>query len=137
MIKIYLTLSAYGIVLFFIANNAIVITSTPYPPYGIISTSLVGLASYLIFTGIYFSTLSLSADNDLERSIRRFASAESKFFRSMGRAEFTNRVWKFSRVVLEKTKEEAGVESSYDERSMLEYVNQVIDELNNKKSETG
>jgi len=134
IIRIYLTLSAYGIVLFFIANNAIVITSTPYPPFGIISTSLEGLASYLIFTGIYYSTLSLSVDNELERSIRRFASAESRFFHTMGRAEFVNRVWKFSRVVLEKTKEEVGVESSYDETSVLEYVDQVIDELKNKKS---
>jgi hypothetical protein len=54
--------------------------NTPYPPFGIITTSLMGLSSYLVLVGIYSSAVSLSQDSELRRDIRDITIRESYKF---------------------------------------------------------
>jgi hypothetical protein len=49
-LKEYLSLCAYGFILFFLSGTATLV-HTPYPPFGLASASFVGLSSYLIFVG--------------------------------------------------------------------------------------
>jgi hypothetical protein len=58
-VKEYLTISAYGFVLFFTADQASVIAAS-YPPFGLAAVSFIGLASYLIFVGLYTTAISIS-----------------------------------------------------------------------------
>ena len=53
----YLKLSAYGILLIFVASQT-TITRLNFPPFGILSISVIGLASYILFIGMYSSAIS-------------------------------------------------------------------------------
>jgi len=56
--RFYLTISAFGIVMLIIANQApAVASSLSFPPYGLITISFLGISSYLLFMGIYNSVV--------------------------------------------------------------------------------
>ena len=57
-IRDYMILTAYCFIIFFTAGSATVLQAG-YPPFGLANVSFVGLASYLILTGIYQSTVSV------------------------------------------------------------------------------
>ena len=66
----YMMIAAYGYVFFINAAQATVIQHA-YPPYGLATMSFVGLSSFLIFTGIYHSAISISQDRLLIRNIKK------------------------------------------------------------------
>ena len=55
VVRDYLIISAYGFVLLFTSNQAIVLLTAPYPPFGLPTISFVGLSSYLIARYLFFS----------------------------------------------------------------------------------
>ena len=57
IVRKYMILSASGLILLFISYqvNGIVVTS--YPPFGLVTISFMGLASYLILVGIYAANI--------------------------------------------------------------------------------
>jgi len=57
MVKGYLVISGIGLLLLLISYRPQEIISGPFPPFGILSASFMGLASYLIFFGIYSSAI--------------------------------------------------------------------------------
>jgi predicted transcriptional regulator len=61
-VKDYLFISGCGLLLFFSANQAILLTSFPYPPFGATIICYFGLSSYLIFIGIHSSAISVAQD---------------------------------------------------------------------------
>ncbi|MBD0360054.1 MAG: hypothetical protein ICV56_05015 [Nitrososphaeraceae archaeon] len=128
----YMIISAYGFVLLFISNQAIVLVTAPYPPFGLATISFMGLSSYLILVGIYASAISVAHDVKLRQSIRKFAIKESKLLDSIGSAEMEkeiqNRVMKIVNEQSFKMKEETGIQSSFDEEDIKEYLNKAIRE---------
>ena len=128
----YMIISAYGFVLLFISNQAIVLVTAPYPPFGLATISFMGLSSYLILVGIYASAISVAHDVKLRQSIRKFAIKESKLLDSIGSAEMEkeiqNRVTKIVNEQSFKMKEETGVQSSFNEEDIKEYLNRAIRE---------
>jgi hypothetical protein len=69
MSKDYMLISAYGMMLLFTSNQPIGLLLVPYPPFGLATISFMGLASYLIFVGIYSAAVSVSEDTKLRQSI--------------------------------------------------------------------
>jgi hypothetical protein len=59
VVRSYLVISAYGFLLLFTSNQAMTLTSTYYPPFGLVTISFVGLSAYLVLLGI-FSYFNLS-----------------------------------------------------------------------------
>ena len=59
-----------------------------YPPYGIVSVSFTGLSCYLIYTGLYFSAVTVSQDTTLRLSIRKSVSEQAKFLDRMERLKW-------------------------------------------------
>ena len=57
IVRDYMIISAYGIILLFVSNEAIVLVDAPYPPFGLSTISFMGLSSYLILLGIYSSAI--------------------------------------------------------------------------------
>jgi hypothetical protein len=82
----YMAISAYGVAILAIAVQSPVI-HTPYPPFGIIASSFMTLASYLFSLGFYFSAVSVSQDEKLRELIRRHVMNESKLLDSIGTAQ--------------------------------------------------
>jgi hypothetical protein len=79
VVRNYLTISACGLVILFTSNQAIVLLTAPYPPFGLATVSFVGLSSYFILVGICSSAISVSLDIGLRKSIRKSVEDHSKF----------------------------------------------------------
>jgi hypothetical protein len=133
-VKNYMVISAFGLILFFMSNQA---ASTfpviSYPPFGLATSLFVGLSSYYIMLGIYSSAVSISEDTELRRSIRRLALKEHSLLDGIGTAnmqqKIEERVWEIAKKNEEKMLEQTGIEPSLDESDMREYLNTVIKEV--------
>jgi hypothetical protein len=134
----YLAISAYGFMLLFASNQAIILIFIYYPPFGLVTISFVGLSSYLVLLGIYSSAISISQDAKLRREIRRLAIRESKLLDSIGLAQIEEEIKKRVIHVAKINKsnmEEAGVPSAVDEEDMNRYMQDVLKEISTIKGE--
>jgi hypothetical protein len=131
-VKDYMIISAYGIMLLFTSNQATVLITAPYPPFGLATISFMGLSSYLILVGIYSSAVSVAQDLELRKLIRKYTRRESKVLDSIVSAEMEkeiqNRVTKIVNEQSFKMKEETGVQSSLNEEDIKEYLVKVLSE---------
>jgi signal transduction histidine kinase len=133
IVKDYLTISACGIIIFFISNQGVTISNAYYPPFGLATVSAMGLSSYMILIGIYYSAASVAQDNKLRKWIRDKSLEESKLLVSIGSAQMEYEIEK--RVVRGAQKERddlarsAGVESSLGESDIRSYVKSVVKEI--------
>jgi hypothetical protein len=134
-VRNYMIIAAYGFLLFYIAGSSVV-SQAAYPPYGLVSTALIGLSCYLIYNGLYFSAISVSQDMTLRQSIRKSVMEQSKLLDSMGTAEMEREVQKQVLTVAKKAsaslKEDSGIQTSMNDAEMKEYVELVIKELQSK-----
>ena len=132
IVRSYLIISAYGFLLLFTSNQAIALTFTYYPPFGLVTITFVGISSFLVLIGIYSSAMSISQDASLRREIRNLAIKESKLLDSIGSAQMEQEVMK--RVLhlarLNKSEiEKAGIPSALDEEDVNRYVADVLEEI--------
>lgn len=137
VVRSYLVISAYGFLLLFTSNQAMVLTFTQYPPFGLVTISFVGLASYLLLLGIYSSAISISQDVKLRREIRHIAIRESKLLDSIGAAQMEQEIAKRIATVAKKHSdsmiERTGVQSSLSEQDIDEYMKDVLREIKTSK----
>jgi polyhydroxyalkanoate synthesis regulator protein len=119
--------------LLFSSNQAAGLVLIPYPPFGLVTVSFFGLASYLLLIGIYSSAISVAEDSNLRRSIRSFAMKESRLLDSIGTAQMEEEIQKkvitFTRRNQDRMAEETGIQSSLTDEDMKEYLEQVIREV--------
>ena len=78
-VKNYLSISALGMLLFFIVNQNPPLQENLLPPFGIISKSFIGLSCYMIFVGIYSSVTLLSRRNTLTSAVIKELSKDRLF----------------------------------------------------------
>lgn len=132
-VRNYLLISAYGFMLLFVSNQAIVLTFNLYPPFGLPSVCLMGLSSYLLMIGIYSSATSLSQDIKLRQSIRRSAIKELELLDRIGMAhmekQLEKRVLNVVKAEQNNMIEQTGVQTSLTEDDMKSYLNQVLVEI--------
>jgi hypothetical protein len=137
-VRDYLAISALGFVLLFISDQAIVLISIPYPPFGIAAVSIVGLSCYLIFVGIYYCAISLSNDNKVRHEIKKFAVQESKLLGSIGSAQLEKDIAEKVLAITQRqdfAAENLGVPSSLSEDDIKKYVEDVLHEIKAPKKE--
>lgn len=138
-VKVYLIISALGIVLLFTSNQAIILVSFSYPPFGIATISFMGLGSYLILVGVYSSAISIAQDSKLRQTIRRSAIKESKLLDSIGLAhmedQLMSNVLKTVKLNQKNLTQETGIETSMSQEEIKDYLYDVIKEtrVNAKK----
>jgi hypothetical protein len=137
VVRDYMIISAYGLALLFVSNQAIVLINGNYPPFGLATISFMGISSYLLLVGIYSATISVAQDVKLRQSIRESVEKESKLLGSIGFAhmeqEIQRRVIRMSKEYKDRLNEQTGLESSLDEDEMKEYLNVVLKEIKVKK----
>jgi hypothetical protein len=132
IVRYYMMLTAYGFVLFFVSASTTVLQA-PYPPYGLMNVSLVGLSSFLIFSGLYYSAISMSQDVTLRRLVKKSTTQELKVLDSIGTAQLDQEI---AKKVLTATKHESeilakdsGIESSLSDIEIKQYMDEVSKEL--------
>jgi hypothetical protein len=137
-VRDYLMISALGFVLLFASDQAIVLTNITYPPFGVAAVSLMGLSSYLILVGIYYSAISLSHDDRVRREIKKFAMQESRLLDSIGSAQLekdiAQKVTAIKHIQSSDT-QNLGVQPSIDEDEVRKYLEEVLHEMKGYKKE--
>jgi hypothetical protein len=125
-------MSGLGLILFFVSNQIILLINLPFPPFGIITISLVGLSAYLVLMGIYYSAIYVAQDISLRALIRRSVRDQTLFLDKIATSEMEDSI---QTRVLELTKRfstiaenESGIKH-YDEEDMKEYLNEVLKEI--------
>ena len=140
-VKGYLVMTGIGLLLLLISYEAQALVTAPFPPLGLLSGSYFGLATYLIFIGLYSSAVSISQDSKLRASIRKSVESEIKFVGSVGEAEMDrrilDRVLKISKQFSRTMPEETGVSTSLSDEEIKEYIEEVLIETHKKKSRNG
>jgi hypothetical protein len=128
----HMIIAAYGFVLFYIAGSASA-AQAAYPPFGVVSVSFIGLSSYLIYTGLYSSAVTVSQDTTLRLSIRKSITDQAKFLHGMGSAhmeqELQSTLMKIAKKRADVLTEKTGVESSMTDSDIKEYMTMVMDEI--------
>lgn len=132
-------IAAYGLALLFISNQAISTVNAPsFPPFGLVTVSFMGLASYLMLIGIYYSAMSVSQDVKLRTTIRRFAVDELRLLHNIGSAELRVKLENQMNDIITKNQammlEETGVQSSVSEEDAKQYLNEILKELGKQKN---
>jgi hypothetical protein len=120
------------------SNQAMLLTFTQYPPFGLVTISFVGLSSYLLLVGIYSSAISISQDANFRREIRHQAIKESKLLHSIGLAQIEDEVKRRVLHIARKNKNrlaEAAVPSALDDEDVNQYLDTVLKEIRNSKKE--
>jgi hypothetical protein len=134
-IKTCMLISGWGIFLIFLANQGINQQTTPFPPFGIPTITVLNTAAYLVLLGIYNSAKLVSVNNNLRRSIYKHA-VESKMLHLIGHAEMEKEIQKAVTKIIQSQENmeiegETGVELDKDE--LKKYLDIVIKEV--KKGE--
>jgi hypothetical protein len=128
----YLNMSSLGVAALFITLAANIAQGS-FPPFGTVSYSLIGLASYLFTAGIYSSAISVSEDVKLRQTIRRSAMDESKLIDSITSAnieqEIQKKVMLMAKSQHSRMLQESGIRSSLEEDDIKRYIEQVLKEI--------
>ncbi|MDQ3976428.1 MAG: hypothetical protein M3264_07875 [Thermoproteota archaeon] len=136
IIRDYMIIAAYGFVLFYVSGSAMV-SQAAYPPYGLAAVSFTGLSCYLIYTGLYFSAISVSQDIAVRKSIRKSVLEQSSLLDSIGSAqmerELQTRVLTVAKKASDIMAKETGVEAPMTEDDMKDYMEVVMKELQSKR----
>jgi hypothetical protein len=130
-IKIFMIISGWGIFLIFATNQAASQMLAPFPPFGIVTITVLNLGSFLMLLGIYNSAVLVSANTNLRKSIQKRA-LESKLLNLIGHAEFENEIQRtVSKIIADTSLLETNTETQYelDENELKRYLDVVIKEV--------
>lgn len=128
----HLIILGIGMVLFFVSGSATVYHG-PYPPFGLPTVALIGISSYLLFLGLYSTTISLSEDMEIYKLISKSAK-EWKFFLKLGDAEVEKSVLEKVHRVKESMTTESGIAPSVSISDAKDYLTTVLEELKKEKA---
>lgn len=132
-LRIYLIISGLGLLLLFATNQAILLSIAPYPPFGFASITLTGLSAYLAVVGIYTSSISMSNDAKIRKSIKSLAKSESRLLDSIASAEMQkeveSRVIKVVKAQSSEIEDQTGSKPSLTDDEIKEYLDKVLKEI--------
>lgn len=130
IVRDYMSISAYGIMLFFAVNQPWTLSLIPYPPFGIPTICFVGLTSYLVLIGIYSSSLSISSDTALLRAVRRSLPRGSNLLGNIGSAQeiqkIQDKALNITNQLSDKITEETGIRSSLEDHDIKDYLKEIL-----------
>jgi hypothetical protein len=140
IVRDYLIISAIGVVLLFVSIQGSAVTAV-YPPFGITTVCFVGLSSYMLTIGLYSSAVSISEDIRLRRAIRNSVMGQrvdllDRIGTAQMEQEITSRVLRIAREQKETLEEQSGIEPSFTEDDMKQYLEQVIQEVKRDRQKT-
>ena len=139
----YMKLSAFGIMLLSIASEDVGLFMLTYPPFGIATVMFIGISSYLLFVGIYYSAISLSLDVKLRVSIQKSVEQQLRFVSKLGASQveqdILQKVKHLTKRVANQLEEASGVTVPMEDEEVDRYIKIVIEEkerLSKKKDES-
>jgi hypothetical protein len=131
-IKTYMAISGWAIFLIFSADQALVQTQlqSPYPPFGLVTLTVLNIAAFLMLIGIYNSATHVSTNNELRRFIHKQA-LESRLLSLIGHAEMEKEILRtITKIAQDKTtlEEDTKEPIELDENELKKYIDVVVRE---------
>jgi hypothetical protein len=137
----YMKLSAIGIMLLFISNEDAGLYLLPYPPFGLPTVTFASISSYMLFIGIYYTSISVSMNSELRKTIEKSVEDQFRFVSKIGRSqmehEIESRVKGIARRSAKTLEDNAGIEGSLQDEDMEEYIRLVVKEKERMLERTG
>jgi hypothetical protein len=128
-VKDYLSIAGIGFAMIGIAFGIIGLQQT----FGVAGHSLVLLSAYLFTIGLYSTAISISHDSKLRQSIKKSLQDQPNLLASIGDAQMEQEIIKKVMTTVNSNsnvmKAESGVQSSYEEQDVKQYLNQIITEM--------
>lgn len=128
----YMKMSAFGIMLLSISNQDAGLYLLPYPPFGLPTITFMGISSYMLFVGLYYSAISISVDAELRKSIDKSVEQEFSFVSKIGLSqmeyEIQTRVKTITKRSAKTLEENSGVQASLESEEIDSYIELVIKE---------
>jgi hypothetical protein len=135
-IRTYMIISGFGIFLIFAANQAVTQTVAGlYPPFGLLTITVLNIAAFFMLLGIYNSATLVSANHDLRKLIRKHA-LESSLLDIIGQAEMEKEIQNTVKKITQRKgslERDTNIPITLDEKALSKYINYVIKET--KKEE--
>ena len=135
-IKIHMIISGWGILLLFGTNQASNQVLVPYPPFGLATITVLILASYMMFLGIYNSARLVSVNLTLRKTIRKH-TLESNLLESIGQAEMENEIRKtVNSIIQDKDIIKIPIDTNleFDKKELRKYIDSVINEVKHERN---
>jgi hypothetical protein len=136
-IKSSMIISGWGILLIFGSNQGLVQTLTPYPPFGLVTITVLIIGGFLMLLGIYNSAKLVSVNDNLRKSIYNHFS-EPRLLGLIGQAEMKKEIEGLVKEITQlksSLEREISIPITLDEKALKKYINFVVKET--KKSDMG
>jgi hypothetical protein len=131
-IRDYMKLSAIGIMLLSMSNQDAGIYLLPYPPFGLPTITFMGLSSYLLFVGIYYSSISISINAELRKTIESSVEEQFRFVSKIGRSQMENEIQNRVKAITKRSakvlEENTGIQTTLEDEEIAEYIRLVLKE---------
>jgi hypothetical protein len=132
LLRNFLIIVAIGFVLLFVSEQAVSLISFPYPPFGLISVATLGLSSYLILIGLYYSAVTISQEIKVRKFILTSALNELYFLRKIGSAQVDDEMEKIiGKLVHQNIPEITPSIGTTSPENIKLYIDDIMDELQN------
>jgi hypothetical protein len=122
----YMKLSAIGIMLLSISNQDAGLYLLPFPPFGLPTITFMGLSSYLLFIGIYYSSISISMNSELRKTIERSVEEQFKFVSKIGTSQMENEIQNRVKGIIKRSskmlEENSGIKTPMEGEDIEEYI---------------
>ena len=123
-------ISAIGMTLLF---GSIVLHGMTYivtPPFGLITLSVMGLASYMLLIGLLVSSKELAQDVHVRRELYHLAEEQLHLIRNLGQVEMERVMEKRCKPIIDKaiTFEKNNQVDSFEQGDYKEMIREVLDE---------
>lgn len=133
LLKEYLTIAGYGVMILFTSNQLVPLISLDYPPFGTITIIFLSLASYTTFIGIYASAVCVAQDRELRSILRQSSAKNVNMFTQIGKSEMEKKLLATARTVVKNLNDETGVKTIEDD-DYKKYIADAIREIREQKS---
>jgi hypothetical protein len=133
VLKNFLIMVAIGFMLLFVSEQAVSLISFPYPPFGLTSVATLGLSSYLILVGLYYSAISVSKDIRMRKSILSSVLKDVNFLMKIGSAEVEKETEKMVGKLIDQHLEKIHPPIENTTENIKEYVDEIMTEIRRMK----
>jgi hypothetical protein len=132
-LKRSIIMAGFGLIILFGANASSLIIVTPYPPWGIISTTFLITGSYSLIVGLDSAAFYIATDSSLRRIIAKSSQKEYDFLQSLGSTEaeriVTNKIDNISKQVYNKIQYDNLFMISSEPSNVQEYIKVALSEV--------
>jgi hypothetical protein len=132
----YRAIASRGIAILFVAFYANV-SSGSYLPFGILASSFLHFGAFLFFAGVYASTVTISSEVSLRRTIRTDLLDKTRLLDNIAQADMNQELEKLTIGIVEKHQkemnEETGIDPAIPEVEIKKYVHEAISFVNEER----